>query len=61
MSPTELKMQLIIHLQSKPGYGRGNVQVCFAMYCGFHFQFRRARDIPCVNENLKKKNNINIG
>jgi hypothetical protein len=23
MGPTELKMQLTIHLQSKPGYGRG--------------------------------------
>jgi hypothetical protein len=30
MSPTELKMQPTIHLQSKPGYGRGKIQVNFA-------------------------------
>jgi hypothetical protein len=26
MSPTELKMQPTIHLQSKPGYGHGKIQ-----------------------------------
>jgi hypothetical protein len=30
MAPTELKMQLTIHLQSKPGCGRENIQVNFA-------------------------------
>jgi hypothetical protein len=30
MSPTELKMQPTIHLQGKPGYGRGKFHVNFA-------------------------------
>jgi hypothetical protein len=40
-SPTELKMQPIIHLQNKPGhfpFPYPGLQ----MYCRLHFQFRRA-------------------
>jgi hypothetical protein len=40
MSPTELKMQPTIHLQSKPGYGRGKYPgTTLQMYCRLDFQF----------------------
>jgi hypothetical protein len=42
MSPKELKMQPIIRLHSNPRYGRGVFKFALEMYCGLHFQYRRA-------------------
>jgi hypothetical protein len=37
MNPTELKMQPTIHLQTRKKFS-----FVLQMYCGLHFQFRRA-------------------
>jgi hypothetical protein len=37
MNPMELKIQPTIHFQRKDGYF-----ISLEMYCGLHFQFRRA-------------------
>jgi hypothetical protein len=58
MSPTELKMQPTIHLQSKPGYGRGEFPglLCKCiMGCIFNsVGLIIIRKIPCVRPELQQ-------
>jgi hypothetical protein len=58
MSPAELEMQPTIHLESKPGYGRGKYPGLFSkcIMGWLHFQILQApiiREIPCIKRDCK--------